>query len=515
MQKSGNTSMARSALLLCLGGIICKVIGALFKVPLTNVLGAEGMGLYQTVFPVFSLLLILSSGGISQTVSVLVSSNERAHAKHILSSATLLVTVGVFVVGALLFFLAPFISVFQGVDSASSLYLALIPALIFSGYSAVIKGYFQALSNVFPTFISQVIEQTAKLVFGLFLAISWVSSGTVNGVLGALIGISISEFLSLAFLFFRYILGKDRPKIKTCLPFSFDFLRVLRYALPLTLGGIIMPLSSLIDSVTIINFLSPILGASESTAVYGLMSGTVSTLTNLPAVFTVALSVAVVPVIAKDKGAGLFSALFQKGRISIKLTLFICIPVSAFLIVLSPFVINLLYPNLSLFHKETAIKLLAISSLGITALGVNQIYSSLLFSVGLNSKSIKNLIIAVVIKCILLYPALSLWGIYGACGVNVLCYSISAILNARVWRCLTNQNSDLSSAVKILSLSVLLTFSLFLIIPYLNTFLVFALSILFVLLYLYMALTSGVFLKDEILSLPFGEKLLKTSKRKE
>lgn len=507
--------MARSALWLCLGGIICKVIGALFKVPLTNVLGAEGMGLYQTVFPVFSLLLILSSGGISQTVSALISGNDRQNARSILSSATILVTVGVFVVGILLFFLSPFISSLQGVDSATTLYLALIPALIFSGYSAVIKGYFQALSNVFPTFFSQVIEQTAKLFFGLFLAVTWVSSGTVNGVLGALIGISLAEFLSLIFLFFRFVFGKDRPKTRLNLPFSFDFLRVLRYALPLSLGGVIMPLSSLIDSVTIINFLSPVLGASTSTAVYGLMSGTVSTLTNLPAVFTVALGIAVVPVIAKDKELGLFSSLFQKGKISIKLTLFICIPVSAFLIILSPYVINLLYPALSLFHKETAIKLLAISSLGITALGVNQIYSSLLFSVGLNSKSIKNLLIAVVTKCILLYPALFFWGIYGACGVNVLCYFISAILNARSWRKLTNQNSDLSSTIKILSLSVLLTFSLFLIIPYLNTFSVFALSILFVLLYLYMALKSEVFLKEEILSLPFGKKLLKIKKRKE
>ncbi len=512
MEKQEKTSIARNTLLLCIGGIISKIIGALYKVPLTNILGAEGIGLYQSVFPTFAIFIMLSSGGITQTVSALVSERQE-NAQSILKCSTFLVSLGVFALSLILFFLSPSLALFQGNIDLSTPYKALIPALIFSGYSAIIRGYFQALGKFTPTVFSQITEQIGKLIFSIFLSTYFLPRGTLYAVTGALVGVSISEFLSLLYLFLRFIFAKDKPKPTLRPFFAFNFLRVLRYALPLSLGGLIMPLSNLIDSVSVVNVLSRTVSLQESTALFGLLSGTVSTLTNLPAVFTVALAIAVVPSLSRDKDGGNFFALHEKARVSIKLALFVCIPVSVFMAILSPRIISFLYPSLSVHHKSVASGLLSISSLGITSLGATQIYSSLLFSLGLNKLSVKNLLISVGVKCALLYPVLLLWGIYGVAGLNALCYILSATLNARTWNKIVGKRDKNSQLIPISVLTTVLALLLFLIIPYLNTVMTFALCLVFVVLYLYIALKVKIFSNDELSCLPFGEKLIIKSGR--
>ena len=66
-------SFLSGALVLSLGGLLAKVLGALYRIPLTNILGSYGMGLYQLVFPLFSLLLTISTAGIPVAVSKLVA----------------------------------------------------------------------------------------------------------------------------------------------------------------------------------------------------------------------------------------------------------------------------------------------------------------------------------------------------------------------------------------------------------------------------------------------------------
>lgn len=502
--------LAVSAVLLCLGGIICKVIGALYKIPLTNVLGAEGIGLYQTVFPVFSILLSLTSGGISQTVSAMTSSmvyNE----KNVVKSSLLLVSLGGSVLCVLLYLLAPYLSAIQNTSNLDLGYKALIPAILSSGYCAVFRGYFQAKNKVFPTFISQITEQSVKLISGLFLSVYLLKYGLIYGVVGALIGISISEVVSLIYLVIRYALKKKERGLQTVSyePISFSFIKILKTVLPLAIGGLVMPISSFVDSVSIVNVLSLTLPLQEATSRYGLMSGTVATLTSLPTVFTVALGIVVLPALSKDKTRGKLHALCEKGRICVKLTLFICIPVTVLFIVSSRFIIGFLYPNLSLEHLNIASILLSISALGITGLGVSQIYSSLLFSLSLSTLSVRNLTISVAVKCALIYPVVHYFGIYGACALNVLCYTLSCILNARTWKKIVGKNTQNYKLPTISIITILLSVPLFFAIPRLNTFWVFALFGICVVLYLYISILAGVFSKSELMSLPFGKTLAK------
>ena len=498
MQKTKKKSFALNATFLAFGGLICKIIGAVYRIPLVSILKTTGIGLYQTAFPVFAILLTLSSGGISQSISALVARDGQEHASAVVRAGFSVVASATLITSVLLYFLAPVLSVLQGVPYASDCYRALIPAIVFSGFSAVIKGYFQAKSNVTPTIISQIIEQTVKLISGLFLANLLSSRSTTAGVIGALSGVSISELLCFLFLFIRYTSRKDKEP-PTDIPKSYAFIRVFRSSLPLALGGIVLPLSSLVDSVTVVNILSSTNTLSFATSMYGIQTGVVNTLTNLPAVFTIALGVTIVPVMSESHG----TRVLKKGRISIKLALLVCIPVSIFMAILAPDIIDLLYPSMSAPEREVASVCLIISSIGIAPLGLTQIYSSLLFSVGLVKKSVRNLVIGVVIKCIVLLPAVSCLGIYGSSISTVVCYLTTTALNAKSWASLDENHADRRCSGKLFIASIACCVPVFLLKSYLSTVILFALTLVCVVLYLYTVTKSRALTPEEVESIPF------------
>ncbi len=515
MKKTRGLGFGASAMLLALGGLVCKIIGALYRIPLTNVLGAEGMGAYQTVFPVFTVLLTISSGGITQTVSALISGSEEEgrEDRGILKAGFLDVIILSLGLGIFMFIFAPFLSSLQGSPVSSAGYKLLSPVLLLSGLSAVFKGYYQAKSNVFPTFFSSLIEQVAKLVFGLGLSVYLAQKGVEYALFGAFSGVLIAELFSFIFLSLRFLFGKDKP-IRSDFknPEGYDFYRIFRSVLPLSIGGLILPLTSFFDSISVINILSRTLGDSAlATALYGLLSGTVSTLVNLPVVFTVALGVTVIPALSREKSA---NALSVKATLSVKLALFVCLPLSLLMIVLASPIMDILYPALSLYERRVSAALLGISALGIPALGITQIYSSLLFSVGASGRATRNLAIAAVVKCIFSIPAIYFFGIYGAAGATALCYFVSAILNTRTWRKLFGEKDCvLKTTAVFLSLSTIIAVPLFFISKSVNVLLLCGLSAVCVLLYLYTSIKSGVFSSDELKSLPFGKRLARYAKK--
>lgn len=507
MLKSQKKSFALNATFLALGGLLCKIIGAVYRIPLVKILSTSGIGLYQTAFPVFAILLTLSSGGISQTISSLVSS-DTDNTKSIMRAGFSVVASATLTISVLLYFLAPVLSTIQGVPFATACYRALIPAILFSGFSAVIKGYFQAKSNVAPTVISQIIEQVAKLAFGLFLANLLLPYSTLSAVVGALLGVSVSELLCFLFLFIRYISRRNKEKSTNTL-YRYCFIRVLRSSIPLALGGIVLPLSSLVDSVTVVNILSSTHSLSYATAMYGIQTGVVTTITNLPAVFTLALGVTIVPVMS-DRFNG--TRVLKKGRISVKLALLVCIPASIFIAILAPDIIRILYPSLSQSESSVASVCLVISAIGIAPLGITQIYSSLLFSVGLTKTSVKNLVIAVVVKCIVLLPAVKFLGIYGASASTVVCYVTSSLLNAKSWHKLDDSRESTSSAGRLFVSSVVCALPIFLVKTYVSSPILFALTLICVVLYLYTVTKSRALTCEEVQSIPF---LRPFTKRKE
>ena len=199
---------ASGAGMLAVLGVIGKVIGMFYRLPLTNILGAEGMGLYQLIFPLYSLILAVGCGGmpaaISKYISELTASGDTALAKRALKITIVGLSVfGVFAALAL-FLLRDGIAALQGNPKTALSYAAIAPAVFFSGLIACYRGYFQGMHNMFPSGISQIIEQIVKVALGLIFAALFVGNGVEYGVMGAILGVSLSEAVALMYLALRF-----------------------------------------------------------------------------------------------------------------------------------------------------------------------------------------------------------------------------------------------------------------------------------------------------------------------
>ena len=335
-------SFVVSALILAMGGFFAKAIGALYKIPLTNILGSSGMGLYYLVFPVYSLIITLCSSGINVSLSTEVAKCRRARHRYneqkllrvglILSFCLSLIFTIVIII------LSRSLSELQGNINAKLGYIAIAPAIIISSLIATLRGYFQGVENMVPTTVSMIVEQIIKLSVGLILAHKLCIYGIEFAVLGAVIGVTISEVVALIIisinfltfkgqLYFNYrnliYKGKKVVNVKSILKVNKKYnqcnthikfktylcsskkirytnkiaiKKLLKVIIPATFSSIILPIATMLDSFMIINILVDS-GYSSliSTSLYGLSSGVVQTLISLPTILVAGVSTTIVP----------------------------------------------------------------------------------------------------------------------------------------------------------------------------------------------------------------------------
>ena len=412
------------ALILTVGGIISKVIGAFYKIPLTNILGSNGMGLYYLVFPIYSLMFVFASSGISMALSKCVAQerinkNKKNESKYFNCALVISFVLSVFFM-LILVFLSKNISYAQGNINAYRSYVAIAPALVCSSIVSVIKGYFQGIENMIPSSIAQIFEQIIKLALGLYFSSKLMYMGIAFGVLGAIIGVTISETFTLVVMTINYVWYKKkedykffvldvkqekikrvdfplkvvtqnvyrRPKIKKrkkptsklkimhfferddYLSNKCAYKNILKLAFPISLSSIIIPLSSLLDSFMVVNILlNKGFSTATATSLYGISNGVVSSLISLPIIVTTALSTAIVPnlsglIIHKTR-----AEVSERASFYIKLTLLISLPMFLVFLVLSPDIIGFLYgtglSNKVVDEKAFASIMLFISSISI------------------------------------------------------------------------------------------------------------------------------------------------------
>lgn len=390
-------SFIMGAVILTIGGIIAKIIGAFYKIPLTNILGSGGMGIYYLIFPLYSIMLVLSSNGISLALTKLVAGerlnkNKRNETTYF-QMAVVVTFVISFVCATVLIFFCNSISTLQGNANSKLGYVAIAPALVCASLVAVIKGYFQGIENMIPSSIAMIFEQIVKLVVGLILSGAWLNRGVEFAVLGAICGVTISELVTLFVMTFNYVWykAKDDYKFfmrepsgkiervvfeKKCVSahvfkryypkkrrsfrkklkiyYFYDdktylsrvnaLKNLLRFSLPSTVSSLIMPLISLVDSFVIINIFEKIgFSSMTSTSLYGLSNGVVSSLVSLPVIFTVAFSSAVMPNISSLSSSENKDELQNRVAFFIKITWVVALLLFVGFVIYSKEIINILY----------------------------------------------------------------------------------------------------------------------------------------------------------------------------
>ena len=212
-KKAGQGSFVKSVFILSLGGFIAKLLGAFYRIPLTNIIGSYGMGIYQLVFPLFSLLLTVSTAGIPVAVSKLVAEEAAdgrfGRAKGVFYMALALLALLGLAGSAALYFLADNIAVTQGNADAADAYRLIAPSVLLVCVISAYRGYFQGLMRMAPTALSQIVEQTVKMTVGLVAAAEFMPD-VIKSVNFAVLGVTISEAAAAVMLAVTYAVSKRR-----------------------------------------------------------------------------------------------------------------------------------------------------------------------------------------------------------------------------------------------------------------------------------------------------------------
>ena len=314
-------SFIKGAAILGAAGLIVKIIGAFYRIPLTNILqrgGYDGMVYYATAYPYYSWLLVISSAGFPTAISKLVSERvavgDKKGATAVFKTAfRLLCIIGV-ITTALLFLGSGLIAKLADVPAANLSLMALAPSLFFVSIMCAYRGYLQGMQMMTGTALSQITEQVGKLIASYTLAILFVKlypGRPELWAMGTLIGISISEVLGLIVIWLIYKKSRRQlPSYKledmviSKKTFRNVGLSLLTIAVPITLGASIMPITGIADTIFIKRLLQAgYLARGFSNEVVSGMAETgfvslrsyVTPLINMPAVLTLALSMSLVP----------------------------------------------------------------------------------------------------------------------------------------------------------------------------------------------------------------------------
>ncbi len=437
-------SMLFGVTLLAVCGLIAKLIGAFYKIPLMHILGTSGMGVYYLVFPVYSMMLTLCSSGVSTAVVRMVSiQKERGlviNQRRILRSALFLVVLLTVGIGLVLIVFSGVLSEAQGNISGRLAYIGIAPALVFAGLIAVLRGYFQGLSEMIPTSVSNLTEQIVKVALGLTFSHWFLQQGLEYGVFGAVLGITVSELVALIVMWIQYLrhkqqYQKDSDLSIPLLSYMAIFKELIGYMLPATFSSLIIPFTSFLDSFMVLHLLEKSgLSSIMATSLYGISNGVVATLINLPIVLSTALTTVFVPSISScaiEKR----QELNARCGIFVKITWIVAILCFVIYFLLAPEMINILYQhglsNAVINEYNYAYSLLKISSITIIYNAFLHTFIAILQSVGRPILPCISMGIAVAIRTMLVIVTVSnpSLNIYGLVISNIVFLSVATLIN--------------------------------------------------------------------------------------
>ena len=426
-KEKGKQSIIGGAVIIALGGFIAKVIGALYRIPLTNLIGGKGIGLYQLIYPTYCLLLTVSATGIPASISKLTAEkiSKGQSPKTVLKKAMKLFCLIGLAGSVLMAISAPFLSKLQGSQEVVFGYYALAPSVFFVSAISVFRGYFQGKNKMFPTALSEVVEQVVKVGAGLFFAYKFRSNLRL-AVTFLLLSVSISEITALGLMFLLYKKNKNKEEGKQ--GGRVEAKQIIRLSLPVTISSLLLPLSALLDSVLVVRLLSAY--AENAVTLYGLFSGGAVTIINLPVSVCYGIAVSSVPAVVKAEKEGK-KAVRKKWLFSLFITIAVALPSALALYLFAPTAVKVVFRSLTGEEREILIRLVKTLSISALFLSCVQTLSACLTAQGKPQKGAIAMLIAVTVKtaCYTLLLKSSKISVFGLAHATNLCYFVAFLLD--------------------------------------------------------------------------------------
>ncbi len=434
MSSDKKQTFMKGALILMIANIIVKVIGAAFKIPLTYLLGENGMGLFSISYSIYTWFFILATAGIPVAISCMISEaiakRNYEEVKRIFSvSRKLLIVIGV--VGTLvLFFGAEWFSEKIKNKNAAMGIKAISPAVLFVALMSAYRGYFQGHQDMFPTALSEVIEAVGKLAIGYVCAYFLIEKGVQHGASGAVFGVAMGGFLGFLALLIVYSIKKKGINKYSSIGIARTNETILKdlikIAVPITLGASVMSLTGLIDTFMIMGDLQEC-GFSEDQAefLFGSYTGYAVSLFNLPPTLISAIAISLVPAVASAFADGNFKLARQTAGNSVVITILFALPCAVGMAVFAEPILEFVYSN------TNATNTLSILGYAIAFVSPVMITNAILQATGKEKVPVVNMLIGGIVKIILnrflvRNPQVNIVGVPIG---TISCYAVILVLN--------------------------------------------------------------------------------------
>lgn len=438
-----NKSFVQGTAILAATVILTKIIGAIYKIPLYNILDPEATTYHSIAYQVYSLLLTISTAGVPTAIARMISeSTSTGRLKQAQKTFNIaLPSFGIIgaVCGILMMIFCKPIAEFMEAPGAYQSIFILGPAVFFCCVIAVYRGYSQGHEDMIPTSVSQIVEVICKLIIGLPIALLFLNWGKSSGSVAAaaISGVTIGLGVTIPILAFikRRSLRLNTYELtetdSTVLSSKDTFKELFRITIPMTLSASLMSLLSLMDSKIIMHHLTNTLNLSEET-VFLQYDGyaCATTLFNFPNTIMVSVAVAIVPAVAAAIARGKYKDSAMLMSSSLKLTNLFALPAGVGLCVLASPIYQVIYWD----GNEIGPLLLAILGIASYFVSFQLTSTALAQAAGFEKATLFSLPAGSVLKLILnwILIALPTVGIIGAPIGTIICYAFISIFNMAI-----------------------------------------------------------------------------------
>lgn len=438
MAKAKEQNYLHGAAIMTAGVIIMKILGALYKIPLGNMLGDDGYGLFLQAYYVYSMFLTLATAGFPVALSRMISAAQ-TQGRQMQARRTYHVAWWTFftlgaVCSTVMFVFPDWLAntLIHSPDTALSIQ-ALAPAVLLCCITSTYRGLTQGYENMTPTTISQILEVLAKVAAGLALAAYFIKAGYDQpvAVAGAIFGVTVGSLAALLYILiyktrnyrFDTVAEPDVPESAGTI-----FKKLLSIGIPIALGSVALALINLIDAGLCMTRLQDAVGFSYSHAktLYGVY-GKAQTLFNLPAAFITPLTISIVPAISAKLVMDARGEAAKISEDSLRISMAIALPMGVGLAVLCEPIMKVIYPG----AHESGPLLLCL--LGVASIFVcfSLISTAILQATGKEKLTLISIIAGGLAKiCVNWFiVAIPSVNIYGAAIGTVVCYITMSTLN--------------------------------------------------------------------------------------
>lgn len=453
--------------ILAVAGIIVRLIGILYRVPMTNIIGDEGMGYYSTAFNVYNIMLILSSYSLPLAVSKMVSARmakgQYRNAVRVLKAALVYATV----VGGIACFITWNFADFFATTAFNTPFCVyalktLAPTIWIMAYLGVLRGFFQGHGTMIPTAISQIFEQVINAVIsvmaaGVLFKIGLDSNRVYNttgypqafGAAGGTIGTGAGALAALLFMLLLFSIywpvvkrRKRRDRSRRTDSYGDISVTFLFTVVPVIISSAVYNINAVVDNSIMAYGMEALGRGKEFLSLWGIYNNKYMLLVHVPLAMANSLSSSLIPslsgaVARKEKGA-----VIAKTSLAIRFAMLIAIPSAVGLTVLSAPINNLLFKS---GDNTEAIRMLITGSAAVIFLSMSTVTNAILQGINHMNVPVRNAFISLILHIGVLYLMLMVFkmGIYSMVFANIAFAVFMCILNAIAIRRYLNYRQEI------------------------------------------------------------------------